>query len=225
MILGFNSDVRHRGKTFHVQTEDSGPVNPVIVTHVFLGGTILGTKRLDYGDALDRDDGESHVRALMKNQHKDMMKSLMAGDFDEAARRPQKAVARNIPLAKDAGKAKKRPLPPPLPPAPPAPPAPASVPAPAQERASKSDTVTSAEPIDSDRTEDFTGISLSGLEAALLEQTPQLAGKPATYESGSFVPISDDESEPVIEFPTDLVSGEPLDDVVLAFLAEDVERS
>src|SRR5262249_56251916 len=48
MITGANTNVRYRGILFHVQTEDSGRANPHIISHVYHGGTILGTHKTDY---------------------------------------------------------------------------------------------------------------------------------------------------------------------------------
>ena len=70
MILGLNTNHDHNGKVFHVQTEDSGLDNPVVVTHCFIGGTIIATRRSEYGDALDRDDLEDHIRGLARTQHR-----------------------------------------------------------------------------------------------------------------------------------------------------------
>lgn len=106
MIPGMNTDVRYKGKTFHIQTEDSGPENPVLITHVFLGGTILGTERQNYAETLEAARGEAEleerVRELMKTQHRAMYKALNAGKFDDAARRPPRAKPPkgSIPLAK-----------------------------------------------------------------------------------------------------------------------------
>src|SRR5690606_34821597 len=35
MIPGFNHNIKHKGRIFHIQTEDSGPKNPHIITHLF----------------------------------------------------------------------------------------------------------------------------------------------------------------------------------------------
>ena len=59
MILGINTDTKHKGKTFHIQTEDSGIQNPILVTHIFIGGTIIASKRSSYEDALGRADGDA----------------------------------------------------------------------------------------------------------------------------------------------------------------------
>ncbi len=104
MIPGFNLDIKHKGKTFHIQTEDSGPQNPVIMTHLFIFGTILGTRRLEYGQAADRPDLADHVRELMRAELREMHRALLNGEFDELAHRPAKKVGGSeIPLARKSG--------------------------------------------------------------------------------------------------------------------------
>jgi hypothetical protein len=84
MITGSNTNVRHRGKLFHVQTEDSGRRNPHVISHVYFGGTILASEKTRYAERLDLDSGtlEKDVRALIEEQHKKMLKRLERGDYD-----------------------------------------------------------------------------------------------------------------------------------------------
>jgi hypothetical protein len=77
-VLGFNHNVKYRGKIFHVQTEDSGPTSPRISTQLYFGGTILASKRHEYDPAA----AEDVVRALMQSQHKSIMKELRAARHD-----------------------------------------------------------------------------------------------------------------------------------------------
>ncbi len=87
-VLGFNNNVRHRGRIFHIQTEDSGVRFPRIVTHLFAdGGRIIKTTKTDYSEHLTRDDLATVVRSLMKDQHKAMFVSLRAGEFDDLLER------------------------------------------------------------------------------------------------------------------------------------------
>jgi hypothetical protein len=44
MITGFNTDVRHQGQLYHVQTEDRGTQNPILESLVYIGGTIIAKK-------------------------------------------------------------------------------------------------------------------------------------------------------------------------------------
>lgn len=78
-ILGYNHNIGHRGLVFHVQTEDSGVDNPHIFTHLFHGGVIIFTRKIDYDAAAD----EALVKSLMQAQHKAMLKELKRGVFDE----------------------------------------------------------------------------------------------------------------------------------------------
>jgi hypothetical protein len=82
-VLGFNNNVRHRGRIFHIQTEDSGVRFPRIVTHLFAdGGRIIKTAKTDYTEQLERQDLAVVVRTMMKDQHKAMFISLRAGEYD-----------------------------------------------------------------------------------------------------------------------------------------------
>jgi len=78
-ILGYNHNVKYRGLVFHVQTEDSGLLNPHLFTHLFHGGVIVSTRKLVY----DAGSAEDAIKALMQAQHKAVMKDLMKGSFDE----------------------------------------------------------------------------------------------------------------------------------------------
>ena len=82
-LLGFNNNVRHRGRVFHIQTEDSGVKFPRIVTHLFAdGGRIVKTARTDYTEHVEKSDMAAVVRSMMKEQHKAMFAALRAGDMD-----------------------------------------------------------------------------------------------------------------------------------------------
>jgi hypothetical protein len=83
MIVGYNHNVSYRGKTFHVQTEDSGPIRPQLVTLLYLGGTIISSKKTVYADIIKVDHLEKVVEELAKEQHKGMLRSLTRGEFDQ----------------------------------------------------------------------------------------------------------------------------------------------
>lgn len=78
-ILGYNHNVRFRGIVFHIQTEDSGIVNPHVFSHLFHGGVILSTRKLVY----DPGANDEAVKSLMQAQHKAVMKDLRRGAFDD----------------------------------------------------------------------------------------------------------------------------------------------
>jgi hypothetical protein len=84
MITGFNTDVRYHGVTYHVQTEDKGPVNPMIESLIYKGGEILGSRRLPYGELVKDPEDEATITKLMEDQHKGMIMEVKRGRFDLA---------------------------------------------------------------------------------------------------------------------------------------------
>jgi hypothetical protein len=85
MVVGFNHNIVYKGEMFHIQTEDSGVNNPHIITLLYRGGTIISSKKTDYADIIKVENLEQVVEELMKDQHKDMLRRLKAGEFDERA--------------------------------------------------------------------------------------------------------------------------------------------
>jgi len=83
MVLGFNHNIKHNGRIYHVQTEDSGVDNPHIITHLFVGGNILATKKTSYADIVQAENLEQIVRELMQEQHKAMLRNLINGVYDK----------------------------------------------------------------------------------------------------------------------------------------------
>jgi hypothetical protein len=86
MLPGFNTNIRHHGVLFHVQSEDSGRDHPHIITHLYYGGTIAFSEKSSYAARVDEPDLPGVVRGLMEGQHKAVLKRLRAGDFDDLIR-------------------------------------------------------------------------------------------------------------------------------------------
>jgi len=83
MVGGFNHNFSYKGAVYHIQSEDGGLRNPVIVTHLYRGGTILVSRKIYYADIIRVDNLAQVVEELMKDQHKAMLRSLKNGEFDE----------------------------------------------------------------------------------------------------------------------------------------------
>ena len=92
-----NHDIKYKGKVYHVQTEDSGLKNPVIKTILFIGGTILGSKKTTYEDILKSSERDKVVRELMEEQHKSLVRELLAGRFENG---PVGDLSKKPPLTK-----------------------------------------------------------------------------------------------------------------------------
>jgi hypothetical protein len=88
-VLGYNTNVRHKGRLFHIQTEDSGVGHPHVITHLFAdGGRIVASKKTAYAEHIGADNLPDFVKKLMQAQHKQMFIALRDGQFDEDAQDP-----------------------------------------------------------------------------------------------------------------------------------------
>lgn len=85
-LLGYNNNVRHKGRVFHIQTEDSGVKYGHIITHLFMdGGRILKSVKTSYAEYIGNERMGDIVREMMKQQHKAMFIALRDGKFDSIA--------------------------------------------------------------------------------------------------------------------------------------------
>ncbi|MEO8347615.1 MAG: hypothetical protein ABI610_01785 [Acidobacteriota bacterium] len=82
MITGFNTDVKHRDRVFHIQTEDRGDAPPYIESFVYVGGEILGGKRTRYDESLRTGGDDRTVREMMEQQHRTVIAAIRSGGFD-----------------------------------------------------------------------------------------------------------------------------------------------
>lgn len=83
MVVGFNHNFSYKGELYHIQTEDSGVKSPHIITLLYRGGTILASKKTSYADIIKVDNLEQVVEDLMKEQHREMLRRLKQGEFDQ----------------------------------------------------------------------------------------------------------------------------------------------
>ncbi len=83
-LLGYNNNVRHKNRVFHIQTEDSGVNHPHIITHLFMdGGRILKSVKKSYAEHVGTAGMNEVVKQMMKEQHKAMFIALRDGQFDQ----------------------------------------------------------------------------------------------------------------------------------------------
>lgn len=83
MITGFNTDIKHNERVYHVQTEDKGQGNPCIESLVYVGGEILASKKTSYAERLSEGADEKTIAQLMELQHKTIIAAVKRGRFDK----------------------------------------------------------------------------------------------------------------------------------------------
>jgi hypothetical protein len=85
VITGFNTDIKHNDKVYHVQTEDKGVANPYIESLVYVGGEILASKKTSYAEQLKTGVDDKWIGGLMEQQHRTMIAAIKRGRFDQPA--------------------------------------------------------------------------------------------------------------------------------------------
>lgn len=88
MVTGFNTDVKHDGRVYHVQTEDKGLQNPIIETLIYMGGEILAARRTSYADLIERGGEDKEVAERIESQHNRTILDIKNGKFDGKRVRP-----------------------------------------------------------------------------------------------------------------------------------------
>ena len=175
-LLGYNTNVRHKGKLYHIQTEDSGVRHPHIITHLFAdGGRIVASKKTTYAELVGAEDLRDRVKQMMRDQHKAMFIALRDGYYDEEQAEP----TREVPV----------------------------------------------EPLDVDALE-AAAARLAARPAAAASPTPAPAsqGRYQTTRSAHPPATRPGSKPPESIFGGDLLSEKSLDEVILSYLAEDLDE-
>lgn len=86
VITGFNTDVPHEGRVYHVQTEDRRAGDPMFESLVYVGGSIVAKKLTPYSDKLNEGATEEALASLLKRQHQVIIAAIKAGRIEELIR-------------------------------------------------------------------------------------------------------------------------------------------
>lgn len=228
MLPGYNHNVQYKGRIYHIQTEDSGVQNPHIITLLYYGGNIIARKKTSYEDILNSDKLNQVVKEMMQEQHKAMLRDLKNGVFDDRIKMlveqpvqpsapisptPTPPPPQAKPSAPTVSSSQPRvppKVPPPPPPRPGIPPKPA---APSPQSSQARQGVVSSRP------------------APQPQQAPPPPPKatppppPPPPSTSKLIELSDDiELKDEDIFGADLISDKSLDEVILSYLAQNIEE-
>jgi hypothetical protein len=82
MNVGFNTDVRVDGRSFHVQTEDRGPHHGKIDTAVYVGGRVVHKHSTSYSEFdAGIEPSETVRRVRVEEQHRQIIDALRSGSL------------------------------------------------------------------------------------------------------------------------------------------------
>ncbi len=80
---GYNHNVKYKGNIFHIQTEDSGDDKKHIFTHIFHGGVVIYSKKIEYRAGTQPDGRNLDIPRLMRRSHQSTFRVLVNRELDE----------------------------------------------------------------------------------------------------------------------------------------------
>ena len=87
MVMGFNTDIKHEGVVYHVQTEprkDAG-----IDTTVYTRGAVIFKLKSSYQDLLDLPDySDDKLKHRLEEQHRLIIARIRGGEIKPAVEQP-----------------------------------------------------------------------------------------------------------------------------------------
>lgn len=81
-MAGFNSQVKYKGTSFHIQTQDKGTKVNQIESLIYKSGGIISSRKTSYASLLGDPDFEKKVNQLMKSHHLTIINEISQGKFD-----------------------------------------------------------------------------------------------------------------------------------------------
>src|SRR3954470_7155256 len=83
MIFGFNTDIKHEGTVYHVQSE-ARKAEKLLQTQVFVRGRCIGKRATSYAEMEQQPDfTEDHMHDMLKVQHRGMLDGIRDGKLNE----------------------------------------------------------------------------------------------------------------------------------------------
>lgn len=92
MFHGYNTNVYYNGNVYHIQTEDNGLKNPVIISLIYLRGAIISSKRISYARMVGAPDYQEKIKRLMEEQHRGVIRELLEGKYTEQYNSEREAI-------------------------------------------------------------------------------------------------------------------------------------
>ncbi len=84
MVMGFNTEIKHNGVVFHIQTEPRKDAR--IETMVYLRGAIIHSLKTSYQELLSSPDySDEKLKRVLEDQHRQVIARIRAGEIQPPA--------------------------------------------------------------------------------------------------------------------------------------------
>src|SRR6202163_3990279 len=92
MIFGFNTDVKHEGTVYHVQSE-ARESELLLQTQIFVRGRCIGKKATSYAaKAGETQYGDTQKEQQLREQHRMVLDAIREGKLDNVLDHPEPEV-------------------------------------------------------------------------------------------------------------------------------------
>lgn|GEM_PF-452803 len=82
LMSGINTEIIHKGESFHVQTQDKGIEAHYVESLIYKSGRLLSTRRAFYTAYLGLPDLTEKIKKIIDDQHNEILKNITDGKFD-----------------------------------------------------------------------------------------------------------------------------------------------
>ncbi len=80
MVMGFNTEIKHNGVVFHIQTEPRKGAR--IETMVYLRGAIIHSVKTSYQELVNSPEySDEKLKRLLEDQHRQVIARIRAGEI------------------------------------------------------------------------------------------------------------------------------------------------
>ncbi len=81
-MQGFNTELKHKGVIFHIQTQDKGLGAQYVESLIYCSGKVLASRKTFYTSFLNSPDLNEKINQIIKTQHRQILKEISEGKFD-----------------------------------------------------------------------------------------------------------------------------------------------
>ncbi len=82
MTSGKQTDIKHKGSTLYVQTQDKGLKAQYVESLVYASGKVLVSRKTSYTTFLGVPNLKRKIRDIIGSQHKKVLEEISSGQFD-----------------------------------------------------------------------------------------------------------------------------------------------
>lgn len=81
-MSGKQTDIKHKGSTLFVQTQDKGRKAQYVESLVYVSGKVLVSRKTFYTSLLNVDNLKANIQDIIGSQHKKVLEDISSGQFD-----------------------------------------------------------------------------------------------------------------------------------------------